>query len=68
MRRRMRKMEERIQVRAKDETGVEFLKSPEEMIEELKRKMVELEAECQRWQRKYERLRKLIEETYQQFI
>jgi len=49
----MRKMEERIQVRAKDEVGVEFLKSPEEMIEELKRKMVELEAEVQRWRSKY---------------
>jgi len=64
----MRKMEERIQVRAKDEVGVEFLKSPEEMIEELKRKMVEAEAEAQKWRAKYMKLRGLVEEFYEQFF
>ena len=63
----MRKMEERIQVRAKDEI-IEAPMTPEEMLEALKKKLVEAEAEAQRWRAKYMKLRGLVEEFYEQFF
>ena len=63
----MRKMEERIQVRAKDEI-IEAPITPEEMLEALKKKLVEAEAEAQRWRAKYMKLRGLVEEFYEQFF
>ena len=63
----MRKMEERIQVRAKDEI-IEAPMTPEEMLEALKKRLVEAEAEAQRWRAKYMKLRGLVEEFYEQFF
>jgi len=60
-------MEERIQVRAKDEI-IEAPMTPEEMLEALKKKLVEAEAEAQRWRAKYMKLRGLVEEFYEQFF
>jgi len=59
-------VEKRIKVEMKDD--VEIILTPEEMLEALKKKLIETEAECQRWKQKYMKLRDQIEEFYEQFF
>ena len=60
-------MNERIEVKPKDEI-IEAPMTPEEMLEALKKRLVEAEAEAQRWRSKYMKLRDQIEEFYEQFF